>query len=402
MLLAYNYLQSGLFKEAIAAAEALAKADIRASQAPMAAAYAMQAYAQYMAEREQKVASKDDLKPERDKMLEFAKFAEGAWPNDLPANLARHQVGMMLLREQNLGEAIKKLNTVTPAYPNYALVKYQIADVCLLAEKEKREPLKEPAGLGSYADIAMKALAGIPDNTLGGGDPTMNHVYFMSRIRMGQEYFKQKKYTEMEKLVEPLIKKVETVSPWPLKPTATFSCKDITASLKDISMYGKLGLADVQFKDKHYDKVLELVEPIVVDINADKLPQLKTNPQLSANALLSMALKSSMQLNNLDKTKNSPGRHAQGGRRRRQHRHAAATDRSDPKPSRRPAKEGRQGHAGADEESVQAASKRDGQDAKTRRHRKSRICWPGITPASTSTRRRATCLKRSRRRWPPA
>ena len=32
MLLAYNYLQSGLFKDAIVTAEALAKADIRASR----------------------------------------------------------------------------------------------------------------------------------------------------------------------------------------------------------------------------------------------------------------------------------------------------------------------------------------------------------------------------------
>ena len=165
-------------------------------------------YAQYLAEREQKVASKEDLKPERDKMLEFAKFCEEAWPDQLPANLARHQVGMLLLREQKLGEAIKKLNTVTPGYPSYALVKWLIADACLNAEKEKREPLTEPAGLGSYSDIAMKSLAGIPDSTLGGGNPTMNHVYFMSRIRMGQEYFKLKKFTEMESLVKPLIGKV--------------------------------------------------------------------------------------------------------------------------------------------------------------------------------------------------
>jgi hypothetical protein len=301
MILAYNYLQSKLLKEAIQTAETLARNDIRASQAQLAAAYAMQAYAEYLAEREQKVASKEDLKPERDKMLAFAKFAEEAWPDELPANLARHQVGLMLLRDKQLGEAIKKLNTVTPTYPNYANVKYLIAEVCQAAEKEKREPLKEP-GLGSYADIAMKALLSIPDSSLGSPDPTVNHVYFLSRISLAQQYFKEKKYVEMEKLAAPLIDKVATVRLAVEDDRNSLLQRDIKASLQTDVLYGKFGLADLEYKEKHYAKVLEMLGPIVAEINEDKQPQLKNNPPLS-NALLSMALKATMELNDLEKTK---------------------------------------------------------------------------------------------------
>ncbi len=299
LALAYHYLTNGKNREAIKAAEALARQDIRASQAPTAAAYAMQGYAQYLAEREQKVATPDELKPDRDKLLAFAKFAEEAWPDDLPANLGRHQIGMMLLREKKLGEAIAKLNTVTLSYPSYALVKYQIADACFAAEKAKVEPLKDQ---GSYGEIAMKALMSIPDSVLGSGDATINHVYFLSKVRIGQELFKAKKFAEMEKLAAPLLGKVKTFA---LDLDTARNAKlqeEITTSLDDIHLYGKFGLADVDFKEKRYAKAFEMLGPIVAEINEGKHLQLKSNPQFTTS-LLNMALKATVQVNSLDQTK---------------------------------------------------------------------------------------------------
>jgi hypothetical protein len=205
----------------------------------------------------------------------------------------------MLLRDKQLGEAIKQLNTVTPSYPNYALVKWQIADACLNAEKAKLEPLKD---LGSYSDIALKALMSIPDSVLGSPDPDINKVYFLSKIRIGQELFKTKKYVEMDKLASALIPKVTTVR-LALDDNRNAQLQgDFLASLNDLLLYAKYGQADGEYKEKHYAKVMELIGPIVADINADKAPQLKNNPQLS-NSILSMALKSTLQMNNLDQAK---------------------------------------------------------------------------------------------------
>ena len=197
--LAYHFLQSGKNKVANQAAEALARSNSRAGHAPTAAAYAMQAHAQYIAEREQKVASKDDLQADRNKMLEFAKFAEETWPDELPANLARHQVGLLLIREKQLEAGLKQLLAVTPSYTDYARVRYQIADACLVAEKEKREPFHD-AALGSYSQLAMKALLSIPEGAPAAPDPAVNYYFYAGRIRIGQEYFKEKKYAEMDAL----------------------------------------------------------------------------------------------------------------------------------------------------------------------------------------------------------
>jgi hypothetical protein len=299
--LAYAYLQNGRSKDAFAMAEAIARADVRASQAPTAAGYAVQAAAQYLAEREQKVASRDELKADRDKFLDFAKFTEEAWPDSLAANVARHQVGLLLLREKQLGDAIKQLNAITPAYPEYVQVKLLIADVCLNAEKEKREPLKDSSLGGSYTEIALKTLLSVPDSVLGAPDPAVNHAFFLTRIRVGQEYFKAKKYAEMEQLAAPLIPKVKTVAVAADQERNHKLQDEITASLKDIVVYAKFGLADGEYKEKRYARVLELLAPVVAEINADKLPQMKNNPQLSTG-LLSLALKAAVQLNNADQT----------------------------------------------------------------------------------------------------
>lgn len=300
--LAYAYLQNGRHKDAFQTAEAIARADIRASQAPTAAAYAMQAAAQHLAEREQKGAAPDELKTERDKFLEFAKFAEEAWPDALPGNLARHQVGLLLLREKHLDDAIKKLNGITPTYPEYVQVKNLVAEVCLNAEKEKREPPKDAAlGGGSYGEIALKTLLSVPDSVLGSPDPAVNKAFFLNRIRVGQEYFSAKKYAEMEQLAGPLVPKVKALRLDADDERNNKLQEEITASLENIRVYAKFGLAEAEFKEKRYAKVAELLGPVIADINADKLPQIKNNPQLST-ALLSLTLKATVQLNNLEQT----------------------------------------------------------------------------------------------------
>jgi hypothetical protein len=297
--LAFHYLNNGRSKDAVKIAEELVKQDPHASQAPMAAAYAMQAYAQYLAEREPKVASPDELKTDRDNMLKFAEFAEKTWPDDLPGNLAREQVGLLFLREKQLGEAIKKLNTVTMSYPRYALVKNEIATICLAAEKEKREPLKD---LGNYSDIAMQALQSIPDSVLGSPDPTVNYVYFHSRIRIGQQLFKAGKYAEMEALIAPLYDKLQKVRLDLDDKRNDQLQSDLRTSLDNIRVYAKYGKAGSEFKEKQYAKVLELLGPIVAEINAGKLPQLKNDPQI-ANALVGLSLKAALYLNNEEQTK---------------------------------------------------------------------------------------------------
>jgi hypothetical protein len=302
LALAFTYLQAARFKDAIQAGEALALDDSKPGQAPTAAAYAVQAHAEYLAARAQNVASKDELKADRDKFLAFAQIAKARWPDDLAGNLARHQIGLMHLREKQLAEGIKELFAVTPSYPEYVLVRYQISDVCRNAEKEKREPPKDAALPATWSEIGLKALADIPDSAFGSPEPAVNHYFLLSRIRIGQEYYAAKKYAEMEKIAQPLVARVDSVRVSADDAKDAQLRRDLKASLQEIVVSARYGLADAEYKEKSYAKVLELLDPVIIDINAGKLPQLKNNPRL-ADGVLSLALNSTVQLNKPDRTK---------------------------------------------------------------------------------------------------
>jgi hypothetical protein len=294
-MLAFYYLNSGRRDKAIAVGEEFARTDPRPSQAATAAVYALQAYAQTVAERERNF---EDVKAERAKMLDFARYMEERWPKELAGDLARHQIGLLLMREKNYPEAIQKLSTVTPAYPSYPFAQYQAAECAFEADKEKLEPV--PGEKRSYRQIALDALRAVPD--VGAGeDPATNQVYALAKSRLGRELFREKQYDAMNKLAEELSAKL------PKLRLSADSAKDralheqFQAELTDVKLYAAYGLAEADFGKGRWAEVVKRLDPLVDEANTGKLPQLKKNAQLGM-AILSMDLKSNVQLNHIART----------------------------------------------------------------------------------------------------
>jgi predicted Zn-dependent protease len=63
-------------------------------------------------------------------MLTLARYMKERWPTDLAGNVARHQLGLFLIREKNVPEAIKELSAITKEYPSYTIAQYQLAEAC--------------------------------------------------------------------------------------------------------------------------------------------------------------------------------------------------------------------------------------------------------------------------------
>src|SRR5262249_50354904 len=122
-MLTYWALNSGELEEAIKTGEAFAREDPRASQASMAAVYALQAYSQLLAKKQ---AAFDDTTEDRAALFRLAAYMEDRWPAELPGELARHAVGLQLMKEENFPEPIKKLATATPASGSYAFAPYEL------------------------------------------------------------------------------------------------------------------------------------------------------------------------------------------------------------------------------------------------------------------------------------
>jgi hypothetical protein len=294
--LTYFYLNVKRYQDAIKVGEGLARSDSRAPQAPTAAMLALDAYAQMLAEREKKFETEAELKPDQDKMLDLARYMEETWKGDLPAEMARHEIGLVLLRKKKLREAIVTLSEITPSYPSYVFAQYQLAEAALQADKEKLDPLTGE----DYRTRALRAFRNIPESALG-ADPAINQTVLLSRVRLGQELFPAKAYDEMEKIADGMLPKLDSTRVAETAAEDKEMHAKLQASLTEIKLYARLGLADTALKANQPGKVAELLDPIIDQIASGAIPDLPKNPQLGYG-LIGLAVKANIALNKLDRT----------------------------------------------------------------------------------------------------
>jgi hypothetical protein len=326
------------YDAAIKSGEGFARADPRSGHAAVAAACALQSYAQLIADREAPLDGTDDLKDEngqkvsdkvyldrlaqqRQKMADFAGYCLERWPREVAGDLARHQLAMSLTRKRrvrdepvkeedrvkNLQEAIKLLSGVTPAYPAHLFAMRMLAEKALQAEAEKVSPPPEGQSAPvSYRQRAITALQSIPDMT--SDDSAVNQNYLLAKAQLAEELYKDKKYAEMDQVIKSALDKVPTIVLSDELKTDEQKTRDkekrdyIRNRLTAASLYSRYGLADIEFKAGRHDKVLAVLNPLVDQVKDDKLPQIKNDPQLG-NALLSMALRSCIQSGQVERTR---------------------------------------------------------------------------------------------------
>jgi hypothetical protein len=297
--MAYYYLQDGKYREAIKWGEGFARGDPRSSQAATAAVYALQAYSQLIASREKDFATAEELKEDRDKMQSLAHYMEERWPRELAGDMARHEIAARLLREKNAPEAIKTLSAVTPSYPSYIYILYQLAETAFKANEEKEAPIPGDPPDG-YRRRAMEALEKMPAPAAD-ADPLNQLTYALGKKRLASELFKARKYKEMETVAKALQAKLPTLKLNAKPEVDENTHKQIAFELGYLMYYVAYGEADAAFKAGKHDQVMALLDPVVNDLNANKAPALQKNLQLGM-AILGMALRSSVQLGKLDRT----------------------------------------------------------------------------------------------------
>lgn len=299
-ILTFYYFNAGKYKEAIDVGETFARFDPRAAQAANAAIYALQSHSQALGERERKMASPDEMKADRDKMVALAHYMKERWPKETAGNLARHQLAILMMREKNIAECIKELVEIAKDYPGYIRSQILLVEACSQAEKDKLDPLPGDKADG-YRTRAIAALETMPD-LVAGADPMTNQMYMMSRVKLLQEWFKVKKYKEMDALSAKLLPLAGTlkVNDDPAKDT---EMKDyFKKTMGDMQLYAFYGLAQAEFDAKNYQAVATLLEPLLTAAKANANHQVLKNQQLG-NALLSMALRSDIQLGKLDQAR---------------------------------------------------------------------------------------------------
>jgi hypothetical protein len=316
-MLAFQYLNAKKYAEAIGIAEPFAHGDPRSAQAAAAAAYALQSYAEMISHQEQAGTTPEELKTQRDKLIALAGFMEKNWPKEQAGDMARNQLALLYIndkdpekREENVQQAVLALARITPSYSNYTVTQYQLAQFALDAEKEKIKPIAGDAPDG-YRKRALAALENMPPLTVG-AEPTTNKFSFLAKVRLGQELFTLKRYDDMEKLSDATLPTLAGVDLDADKAKSEELRGQLADSLKSFKLYARWAKADGEVKaaDKAdaagktaaYTKVMEQLDPLVDEIIAKQHPELKNNLAL-ARGILDNDLRSSIQLNKLDRTR---------------------------------------------------------------------------------------------------
>ncbi|HLJ93225.1 MAG TPA: hypothetical protein VKU02_08555 [Gemmataceae bacterium] len=295
LYLAYAYLALEDDYRAAVAGEELARTEPKSAQAAMAGAYALSAYAQLLAKREQAGAVKEDLEVERRRQRELAQYIERTWPTSQAADIARHMLGVILFANKEYVQAVEELNRISSGYSDATRSLYQLAGAALAAQKSD---LKPPAGKPSYEQRALAALARIPDLKTG-ADTFTARDYFAAKLMLAEIYFKAKQYDKLEALAPTLAKHLDGVDE---------KVKDeFRTPVLSLTLYAKLGRAEIDYRAGQYGKAYGLLGPVVKELtdSADgtRLSELKEkNPQL-LRALLAFALRASVGANKIEQGK---------------------------------------------------------------------------------------------------
>ncbi|MFO0844999.1 MAG: hypothetical protein U0797_21835 [Gemmataceae bacterium] len=300
-MLAYWALTTGQLKEAIAAGETFARDDPRSSQAEMAAVYALQAYSQLVGQKQAKF--DESAGDDRTAMLALASYMENRWPRGLGGDLARHTVGLQLLREENYPEAIKKLSLIGPGYSNFTLVCFQIADACGKAEKASVEPIAGDRP-GDYRKRALLALEAMPEGALG-PDPLTNQVLVSGKAMLGRDLYRYKRFQQMDDLATSLLARIDKVSFHDDEDKGRAIRNQLRFELVDVKLFARYGLADAAFQAGDHARVVALIDPLVDAVVKADDSQEKTNLQKNqqlGTALLILGLRSNIQLGKVDRT----------------------------------------------------------------------------------------------------
>jgi hypothetical protein len=290
MLCAY-YLFMGKHGSAITEGEPFVFAKPPTVQGAAISIYVMEAYSLKLGERLKAGEAIDELSELRDKYRELAVFVEKTWPNDVAADYARNQLGLLCFKEGKPAEAVDALSRIKPSYSGRVLSQELLARSALQAE-EKKLPLA--ADKLPWEEKAYAALQSIPELTAA-ADPGTTDVYLMAKIELASMYLKSKKYDQVEQLIDPLLAKFAQFRLD--NPTRADVLRNELALCR---WYAFGSRAEAEYASGHFDKVREQLDPVVEKIGKDELPELKENSQL-ARALIGIALRAHLQDKQLDK-----------------------------------------------------------------------------------------------------
>jgi hypothetical protein len=292
-LLAYVYLAREDYKEALRLSEEIARARPLPSQAAAAATHALRAYMQLLADPQKAGLSDEEVAKYREGMRQLTVYMENTWPEEPAGDLARHQLGLMYIQDKDFAKAVEALERVRPSYASIIFARYQLS---LAAMQAKEDKVEVPKGQKrSWEERAVAALESLPPLPAG-ADAEVTRIYLLAKMDLGRAYFRQKKYDALKKLIQPLRDRFDSLA------LPADQRDDYRGGLESLVLYAEYGLAEAEFSAGRVELAAKQLDALLARVTKGEFPELKKNQQLRWG-LLGLALRANVQLGKADRSR---------------------------------------------------------------------------------------------------
>jgi hypothetical protein len=302
-LLATIYYKSGDLYRAAVAGEALARVRPPTRRGPQGAGLALLAL-DVLNRVDPAEANKQKLRALADFVLapETQKF----WSAEQVSAVARYQLAMLFEKEDNYKSAIDYLSKLPTDFNGYVYAQGQLTFIALAAAKDKAETADESAALRKQARAAIQRM---PASLPADADATTATMYFHAQMELPKIWYEEAgddlkagqlakasdKYKQMSKFVE---QHYQTFTKSNVKFEAETKTK-LNTLMTVLQKYGKLGLADVEYRLGNFDKVLsdEFAGAVVKEVlkKAPKKGPIKIKDHQVTGELVGLALRTHIQ-----------------------------------------------------------------------------------------------------------
>jgi hypothetical protein len=296
--LAWAYSAREDYYRAVVLGEDLARTQPKSPRAPLAAGFALYGYGQLLSAELREQAGPEILDADRERLRKLAVYVEQTWPTDPAADVARHQLGVVLWTEKKYPEAVEALSRINAAgYANATSALHLLALACLQSQKADARPPKDKP---PYSDRAIAALQAIPE-LVTGADAATTQSYMESRLLLGSLLYTARDYKRLQGIADALQKRL----PAPELNLDEAARKELRPRVRALTLLAKYGEADTAFRAGQYGQAAAVLEPIINGLRnpaaAPDLAEIK-DPGL-IQSLVGLAMRANVQDNKIDRAK---------------------------------------------------------------------------------------------------
>ena len=294
IFLAYFLDRAGQTEKAADVSEGLCRNEPRAYQAEKAGILALQSLGQAQQDREKNSGKEDKKNIElKNRIQSLADYLIRRWPDSAAGNAARHQQGLIAIRDRKLLNGVTLLGQIPDSYEGITFVRYQLGLAALDLAAETKDDKIRARGI-----LALEALTDQSQSE----DPGAVLAYVLAKLRLASEYYSAKRYADVGQLASKISAQIPTAK-LDSDPVRAKELKEkLQTNADTLRLYAIQAQSGALLRDRKLKEALDLIDPVIQQAKVGQIEVIRKDPNL-ATGFLNLALRASVQGRDLAKAR---------------------------------------------------------------------------------------------------